>query len=68
MTKLYHINELAISLILLATVKSLNCCYDFWCVSGSLLFFHQEPQVKKENGAEREEDIEDSQGSLWTIP
>ena len=25
MTKSYHINELAISLILLATVRSLNC-------------------------------------------
>ena len=38
MTKSYHINELAISLILLATVKSSNCCYNFWCVSGSLLW------------------------------
>ena len=48
MTKSYHINELAISLVLLATkslncyvlilatVKTLNCCYNFWCVSGSL--------------------------------
>ena len=40
---------MAISLILLATVKSLNY---FWCVSGSLLFFHQAPQVEKESGAE----------------
>ena len=29
MTKSYHINELAISLILLATVKSLNCLLYF---------------------------------------
>ena len=64
MTKSYHINELAISLILLATVKSLNC-YNFWCVSGSLLFFHQAPQVEKESEAE---DIGDSQEPLWTIP
>ena len=67
MTKSYHINELAISLILLATVKSLNC-YNFWCVSGCLLFFHQAPQVEKESGAKGEEDIEDSQEPLWTIP
>ena len=51
MTKSYHMNELAISLILLATVKSLNC-YNFWRVSGSLLLFHQAPQFEKENGAE----------------
>ena len=56
MEKSYHINELAISL---ATVKSLNCCYNFWCVSGSLLFFHQALQVEKESGAEGEEDIGD---------
>ena len=68
MTKSYHINELAISLILFATAKSLNCCYNFWCVSGSLLFFHQAPQVEKESGAEGEEDIGDSQEPLWTIP
>ena len=58
--------QLAISLML-ATVKSLNCCYNFWCVSGSLLFFHQAPQVEKESGAEGEEDIGDSQEPLWTI-
>ena len=29
--------------------------------SGSFLFFHQVPQVEKENGAEGEEDIGDSQ-------
>ena len=57
MTKSYHINKLAISLVSLATVKSLNCCYNFWCVSGSLLFFHQAPQVEKKSGAEEEEDI-----------
>ena len=58
MTKSYHINELAKSLILFATVKSLNCYYNFWChcLSGSLLF-HQAPQVEKESGAEGEEDI-----------
>ena len=65
MTKSYHINELAISLILLVTVRSLNCCYNFWCVSGTLLFFHQAPQVEKESGAEN---IGDSQEPLWTIP
>ena len=54
MTKSYHINELAISLILLATVKNLNC-YNFWCVSGILLFFHQTPQVEKESGVEFKE-------------
>ena len=68
MTKSYHINEFAISLILLATVKSLNCCYNFWCVSGSLLFFHQAPQVEKESGAEGGEDTGDSQEPLRTIP
>ena len=57
MTKSYHINELVISLILIATVKSLNCCCNFWCVSGSLLFFHQAPQVEKESGAEGERKI-----------
>ena len=56
MTKSYHINELAISHIVLATVKSLNCCYHFWCVSGSFLFFHKVPQVEKESGGA--EDIE----------
>ena len=66
MTKSYHINELAISLIFVS--YSLNCCYNFWCVSGSLLFFHQAPQVEKESGPEREEDIGDSQEPLWTIP
>ena len=34
-----------------ATVKSLNCCYNYRCVSGILLFFHQAPQVQKESGA-----------------
>ena len=67
MTKSYHINELAISCILLASVKRLNCCYNFWCVSGGLLFFYQAPQVEKESGAEGEEDIGDSQEPLWTI-
>ena len=33
-----------------------------------LLFFHQEPQLEKESGAEGEEDIRDSQEPLWTIP
>ena len=65
MTKSYHINVLAISLILLDTEKSLNCCYNFWCVSGHLLFFHQATQVEKESGAK---DIGDSQEPLWTIP
>ena len=32
--------------------------------SGSLLFFHQAPQVEKESGAEGEEDIGDSQETL----
>ena len=57
MTKSYHINELAISLILLTTLKSLKCCYNFWCVNGSSLFFHQAPRVEKESGAEGGEDI-----------
>ena len=64
MTKSYHIHELAIPLVLLATVKSLNCCYNFWCESGTLLFFHQAPQVEKEIGVEGEEDIGDSQTTL----
>ena len=68
MTKSYHINELAVSLILLATVKSLKCCYNFLCVSGSLLFFHQALHVEKESGAEGEEDIGDSKEPLWTVP
>ena len=63
MIKSYHINELAISLILLATLKSLNC-YNYWCVSRSLIFFHQAPQLEKESGAE---DIGDTQEPLWTI-
>ena len=62
MTKSYHINELALSHTLIATVKSLNVCYNFWCVSG--LIFHQAPQVEKESGAEGEEDIGDSQEPL----
>ena len=65
MKKSYHINELVISLNLLATVKSLNCSYNCWCASGSLPFFHPAPQVEKESGAE---DIGDSQEPLWTIP
>ena len=68
MTKSYPMNELAISLILLAKVKISIVCYDFWCVSGSLLYFHQAPQVEKECGAEGEEDIRDSQEPLLTIP
>ena len=59
MTKSYHINELAISLILLATVKSLNCCYNFWCVSGSLPFYHQAPQVER-SGAEVLDSLDNS--------
>ena len=35
--------------------------------SGSLLFFHQVPQVEKESGAEGEKDIGDSQEPLWTM-
>ena len=67
--KSYHINELTLSLIFLATVKSLNCCYNIWCVvSRSLLFLHLAPQVEKESGAEGEEDIGGSQEPLWTIP
>ena len=62
------INGLAISPILLTTVKILNCCYNFWCINESLLFFYQAPQVEKESGAEGEEDIGDSQEPLWTIP
>ena len=46
MTKSYHINEVALLY--------------FWCVSRSLLFFHQAPQVEKEGGAKGEEDIGDS--------
>ena len=68
MTKSYPINELAISLILLATVKISIVCYNFLCVSGSLLYFDQAPQVEKESGAEEEEDIGDSQEPLLTIP
>ena len=52
MTKSYHINEMAISLILIDTVKSLNYCYNFWFVSETSLFFHQAPQVEKESAAE----------------
>ena len=44
MTKSYHINELAISLILYYS-KEFNF---FWCVNGSLLFFQQAPQIEKE--------------------
>ena len=58
MTKSYPINELAISLNLLATAKSWNCCYNFWCVIGSLIFFHQAPQVEKESGAEERKILE----------
>ena len=68
MTKSYHINELAISLILLATVKSLNCCYNIWWVSESLLLGNHSSQAEKESGAEGEEDIRDSQEPLRTIP
>ena len=68
MTKSYHINELARSLILLAKVKSLNCCYVFFVCKWKLLFFHQAPQVEKESGAEGDEDSGDSQEPLWTIP
>ena len=57
-------NELALSLIKLATVKSLNC--KFWCVSGSLLFFHQTTNIK-ESGAEANEDIGDSQEQFTKI-
>ena len=60
MTKSYHINELTISLILLATVKSLNYYFNFLCASGSLPFIHQAPHVEKESGSEGEEDIRDS--------
>ena len=35
--------------------------------SGSLLFFHQAPQVEKESGAEGEEEIGDSQEPLRKI-
>ena len=41
-----------------------------WCVSGTLLFFHQAPQVEKESGAEGEEDIgilKNHFGQLMTI-
>ena len=34
--KIISHSELAIPLNVLATVKSLNCCHNFWCVSGSL--------------------------------
>ena len=37
-------------------------------ISPFCLFFLQAPQVEKESGAEREEDIGDSQEPLWTIP
>ena len=35
--------------------------------SGSLLFFHQAPQVEKESGGEGEEEIGDSQEPLNKI-
>ena len=47
MTKSYHINELAISLILLATVKSLNCLLYFLVCKWKFYFFHLAPQVEK---------------------
>ena len=42
-------------------------CYNFFLYSGSLLFFHQAPQVEKESGAEGEEEIGDSRESLRII-
>ena len=68
MTKSYHINELAISLTVIATVKSLNCFIIFGVQVEVFLFFHQVPQVETESGAEGEEDIGDSQEPLWTTP
>ena len=61
-------NELAMSIILLATVKSLNCLLQFLVCKWKFAFFHQVPQVEKESGAEGEEDIGYSQELLWTIP
>ena len=57
-----------LSLTLLATLKISIVCCNFWCVSGSLLYFHQAPRVEKESGAEGEEDIGDYQEPLLTIP
>ena len=34
--------------------------------SGTILFFHQSPQVEKESGAEGEEEIGDSQELLYS--
>ena len=48
MTKSYQINYLDKSITMLTIGKNFELvCYHFWC-SGSLLFFHQAPQVEKE--------------------
>ena len=41
----------------------MNCC-NIWFI---VAVFHQALQVEKENRAEGEEDIGDSQESLWII-
>ena len=55
-------------LYLLFCYKEVVILYIFLVHSGSFLFFfHQEPQIEKESGAEGEEDIGDSQEPFWTI-
>ena len=41
--------------------------FDFLCESGSLLFFHQAPQVEKENGAQGEGRYRDSEEPLLKL-
>ena len=48
------------SIIMLTIVKNFESFLIILLYSGSLLFFHQAPQVEKESGAEREEEIGDS--------
>ena len=43
--------ELAMSIIMVTIVKNLEWFVKFLLYSGSLLFFHQAPQVEKECGA-----------------
>ena len=44
------------SIIMLTIVKNFELFVEILVYSGSLLFFHQAPQVEKESGAEGEED------------
>ena len=60
--KSYQINELAMSFIMLTVVENFESFVITLVYSGSLLFFHQAPQVEKESGgAEGEKEIRDSQ-------